>query len=271
MKTFQWNNCQVSYLDQGKGYPVLLLHGYLETKEVWGDFAQSLADNYRVIAPDIPGHGKSSVLAPIHTMEMMASVVNALLEHLFINTCTVVGHSMGGYVALALAEKFPVRVDNLVLFHSSLYADTEEKKASRVIELEKIGQGNLDEVVKNHIPKTFATKNINNFQTHIHQLITVAQKHNPEGVSALIRGMMERPDRQQLIVRFSKPILYLMGCFDNFISKEVAEKMVALNPASQLQWLESSGHMGFIEQSKESTHLLKTFIKKCSFTEHNNT
>ncbi|HAN00601.1 MAG TPA: alpha/beta hydrolase [Marinilabiliales bacterium] len=260
METFKWKNSQISYLDQGSGFPILLLHGYLETKEVWGGFGCSLAANYRVIAPDIPGHGQSSTIDSTHSMELMATVMAVLLDHLSVTSCVVVGHSMGGYVALALAEKFPARISGLVLFHSPVYADTEEKKASRMLELEKINQGQMGELAIAHIPKTFANKNVESFQTEIQTFITTAKTHSPEGVSALIRGMMDRPDRQKLVTGFTKPLLFLMGPSDNFISKEAAERMAALNRGAQLEWLENSGHMGFIEEPDESFRSLKLFI-----------
>lgn len=261
MKTFTYNKQNLSYTDRGGGFPLVLLHGYLETKAVWNDFAKQLAVKHRVIIPDIPGHGQSELLAPVHSMELMADAINALLEHLKIDSCLMVGHSMGAYVMLAFADKYPKKLAGMLVFHSSVYADTEEKKRNRLNEISLIEKGRLRQVIEQHLPRTFAQPDLPEHQSKIEQLIQKALQHNPQGVCALIRGMMERPDRQTLIQKWNKPLAFIFGVNDNFIPQAVALQMQKLNPGGQIYWLKYSGHMGFIEEPEESLKLLLSFAE----------
>ena len=121
---------------------LVFLHGFLEDSTVWNTLSKLLSDTYKILCIDLLGHGKNPTIAPIHTMEMMADEVKAVLDYENITQCTLVGHSMGGYVALAFAERFPKNVEGLVLLNSTPLPDSEEKKANRdrvlkVIEKEK--------------------------------------------------------------------------------------------------------------------------------------
>ena len=114
---------------------VVLLHGYLENMLVWDNFVPLLYKEVRVITLDIPGHGISEVKGEIHTMDYLADTLAAALEKLGIEKATIVGHSMGGYVALAFAERHPDRTEGVVLLHSTPYADSEEKRRNRELAL----------------------------------------------------------------------------------------------------------------------------------------
>jgi len=258
MHNFTYHHQNLSYTDRGKGFPLVLLHGYLETKEVWDDFAEQLAVKHRVIIPDIPGHGQSELLAPIHSMELMA---DALLFHLKISSCYMVGHSMGAYVMLAFADKYPELLAGMLVFHSSVYADTEEKKQNRLNEIALIEKRQLQQVIEQHLPHTFARPMLPEYQAHIQRLTQKALQHNPQGVCALIRGMMERPDRQDLVKQWGKPLGFVFGANDNFIPQAAALKMQTLNPQSQVYWLKHSGHMGFIEEPETSLQLVISFAE----------
>lgn len=258
--TFYFQNTSISYFDKGKGTVLLFLHGFLETKEFLSEFAELFTDRFRVIVPDIPGHGKSGTLGKTHSMELMAEALQQLLVNLQINQCFLIGHSMGGYVALSLAESFPNTVAGLVLFHSSVYADSEAKKQSRLTDIEWALNNRLPELIQNHIPKTFAPHTISRFEIKIKHLIIQSGSHSPVGVSALIRGMMERNDKQQFISGFNKPLLLLMGTHDPFINPETSQKMAQLNKTIRLAWLENSGHMGFIEEPELAHQKITLFI-----------
>lgn len=259
MKTFTYNKRNLSYTDRGEGFPLVLLHGYLESKEVWDDFAEHLAVNHRVLAPDIPGHGQSEELEPIHSMELMADALHALLVHLNAGSCLMVAHSMGAYVMMAFADKYPDMTAGMLIFHSSVYADTEEKKQHRLNEISLIEAGQIQQVINQHLPRTFAQSNLEKHQSRIEQMKQKASTHNTQGVCALIRGMMQRPDRQELIQQWGKPLGFVFGSNDNFIPDAMARQMLALNANSQAYWLKHSGHMGFIEEPEESLKLVLSF------------
>lgn len=126
--TFQYKNSEIFYETFGKGSAIVLLHGFLESSTMWKPLIPQLSKNNTLVTIDFPGHGKSDVISKIHSMELMAVVVNAILQHVQISTATFIGHSMGGYVTLAMADLFPEKVERIILLNSTAIADLEEKK-----------------------------------------------------------------------------------------------------------------------------------------------
>ncbi len=169
---------------------------------------------------------------------------------------------MGGYVMLAFAHLFPQKLNRFLLFHSSVYADNNEKKKNRQREIEFIQQGRLDLIINTNLPNTFANGNLEKFSEKIEEQKLKAKANSPDGVCALLRGMMNRPDRQELIKGFEKPMLFIFGKKDNYIPIDTAEKMAKLNSKITLKWLDNSGHMGFVEEEEESLRILIGFINK---------
>ncbi|NJO68718.1 MAG: alpha/beta fold hydrolase [Bacteroidetes bacterium] len=128
LKSVPFHSSSVHFDDLGSGKVIVLLHGYLETMEIWSGFAPELAKTYRVITIDIPGHGKSGKVADTHDMDLMADAVNTVLTFLRIEKCFLVGHSMGGYVSLAFMSKYRYKLLGICLFHATPFADSEGKK-----------------------------------------------------------------------------------------------------------------------------------------------
>jgi len=126
------------FRDKGTGYPIVLLHGYLESSFIWKDIAKKLEKNHRVICIDLPGHGQSDRLRSEPSIDNMADTVFNTLRELSISQAIVVGHSMGGYVGLSLLEKHPAAVHALILLHSKASADTVEAKKTRELGIEML-------------------------------------------------------------------------------------------------------------------------------------
>jgi len=137
--TFSYRGRRLSYTSRGEGSALVFLHGFLENKSIWDSFADVLSASFRVLQIDLPGHGDSDVIADCHSMELMADAVAGVCEHEGVEDFVLIGHSMGGYVSLALLRKFPQRVKALVLFHSPASADNPEDSANRLrtIEVDK--------------------------------------------------------------------------------------------------------------------------------------
>src|ERR1700728_3502684 len=131
-KKIDYKDCEIYYKIIGKGKPVLFLHGFAEDGNVWQYQIDFLKDHYQIIVPDIPGSGRSSIADWINNIDSLAESVKAILDEEQIINCTVIGHSLGGYITLALAEKYPKLLNGFGLFHSSAFADTEEKKQARL-------------------------------------------------------------------------------------------------------------------------------------------
>ena len=242
---------------------VVLLHGYLENMLVWEDFVPLLYKDVRVVTLDIPGHGISVVNGEIHTMEYLADTVAAALDKIGVERATIVGHSMGGYVALAFAERYAERVDGLVLLHSTPYADSDEKKKNRQREISLVKSGKKELLAHTAPEAGFAVENRNRFRTEIEDLQQTIYLTEDAGIVALLNGMIERKAQSEMLHALGKPILFVLGRKDGYIVPEIAEKMVAEHPEAEVVWLENSGHMGFIEEAKTCASALLDFVAKC--------
>lgn len=248
--------------DSGKGEKcVVLLHGYLESMYVWDDFLPLITPEVRVITVDIPGHGITDSVAEVHTMEMMADILHDMLDAMGIERVTMVGHSMGGYVALAFCEKYPESLDGLVLLSSTPNADTEQKVENRRREIELVRAGKKDMLAKVAPEAGFAVQNRKRFKDYIEDLVEQVHITDDDGIVALLEGMIARKDQNEMLRESAVRQLFILGKLDNYISVEAAEAFIEKNPQAQVAWLENSGHMGFIEEPQACAEALLSFIK----------
>ena len=241
---------------------ILLLHGYLESLDVWDGFVRLLQAHARVITLDLPGHGISEVKGPIHTMEFLADTVHAALLELNVAKCTVVGHSMGGYVALALAARHPEILEGLVLLSSTPNADSPAKREDREREI-AIVEGGKKELLSRTLPgKGFAPQNRTKFADEIEDFAELVMLTEDEGIVALLRGMAARADMNEMLRTMPAPVpqLFIFGRHDEYISQETASAVAAANPQARVVWLENSGHNGFIEEPAPTAEAILDFV-----------
>lgn len=239
---------------------VVLLHGYLESMLVWDEFVPLLRDSVRVVTLDLPGHGVSVVEGEVHTMEFLADSVANTMEALGIEHYTVVGHSMGGYVALAMCDKYSARLDGIVLLSSTTMADSEEKcdRRRREIELVKAGKKNMMARLVPHAG--FAPDNVKRLKDYIEDLAELIIITEDEGVVAILGGMIERKSRGEQLRTSGIPHLFIFGRHDYYIPQEQADEMIAADPEAKVVWLEHSGHMGFIEEPELCARAILDFV-----------
>lgn len=263
MNYLDYRNIKFRYKTRGSvdKPAVLLIHGYLESLEIWDDFAPLIADEYYVITPDLPGHGESGVLSSVHRMDDMAEACHFLLQQLGVNKVHVVGHSMGGYVALAYRESYFNNIISCVLFHSSCYPDTPEKKENRNREIQFLKDGKKNLIVNTNIPKAFADDNLEVLSPEVERAKKIALSLKEDGIIALLNGMKSRPNRCVLLKDDKVPILLIAGKKDNYIPFDMAQRIPDLGINVEMKVLENSGHMGFIEEKEKSAQFLKDFIK----------
>ena len=256
------NGCALRITDTRKGdKTILLLHGYLESLDVWEDFTRLLSNYYRVVAMDIPGHGISQVMGPEHSMEFLADTVAGVLDELEIEKATLVGHSMGGYVSLETLRRHPQRVEGIVLLSSTPNPDPEEKATQRQRELNLIEGGHKDLLAQTAPKAGFAPQNIKRMADEIAFLEEQVYVAEAEGVAALLRGMIGRKDSNELLRQSSVPQLFILGKHDGYIPMEVAQAMVEAHPQAQVAWLEESGHLGFFEEPEACAAAIRNFMK----------
>ena len=241
---------------------VVLLHGYLESSEVWEDFAGILSSQFRVISVDLPGHGLSDVYGEVHSMEFMADAIKNLIDHLGIKKVFMTGHSLGGYVTLAFLGLYPDRLNGYCLFHSQPFPDTPEalEKRKREIEIVKMGKKNL--MYPDNVIRMFATSNLEKFSGALQRSKDIASRIPGEGIIAVLNGMMIRPSRLSFMEEGKVPCLWILGKMDNYIPCELIQTKVKLPANAKVVVLINSGHMGFVEEEELSVKILSEFVKK---------
>ena len=242
------------------GRTVVLLHGYLENLNIWDEVAGLLQPFVRVVAIDLPGHGISEVRGPVHTMDFLAEVVYESLVEAGVVKCTVAGHSMGGYVALALAAAHPEILDGLVLFSSTPNADSPAKREDRQREIAIVEGGKKELLSRTQPGRGFAPQNRRKFADEIEDLAELVMLTEDEGITALLRGMAERPDRGDMLRSLTVPQLFILGRHDEYITPEVADAMIAAQPQARVVWLEDSGHNGLIEEPRAAAEAILEFM-----------
>ncbi len=261
-KRLKFREGEVVYYDKGEGEAIIFLHGYLETSLVWDELSGSLSRSYRTISVDMPGHGESSVFGGEHSMSFMAEAVKNVMNAEGIDKAMLVGHSMGGYVALAFVEKYPSRLYAYCLFHSHPFADTNEVIANRKREIKIVESGKKDIIYPVNIPRMFADFNTEKFKKEVERNKKIAAGITAEGIIAVINGMISRPSRIDILKKGVVPLLIIAGEYDNYIPFEELNNWLKLPANAELLVLEESGHMGFIEEKEKTQSAIMHFYNK---------
>lgn len=258
----QFKNSQIHYTVEGKikQHSIVLLHGFTESLEIWDDFSAELSVDFKVICIDLPGHGKSACISKAHSMELMADAVKAVLDEESVEECVMIGHSMGGYVALAFAEKYPDSLKGLGLFHSSAFPDTAEGKAGRAKAIEAI-EKNHSGFIMNFIPDLFAPANRELLKKEINELVGKAQLMTKEAIIASQLGMMERGDKRYVLANASFPVLFIAGKLDTRVLFKKVLEMIAIPKDSTSLLLHDIAHMGYLESRDKTLYAVKCFIE----------
>lgn len=259
--TIDFEADKIHFTDTGKGKTIVLLHGFLESVDVWKYFSDKLSSNFRVICIDLPGHGKSPVFEGHLTMEIMAKWVKAVLDHLEIENCVMVGHSMGGYVTLEFALHYPERLKGFALFHSQASADTEETRENRrrTINIVKLNKGGF---IKEFIPDLFADENVVMLADDINALQEQAAKTPSLGIIAALEAMRDRTAKIELLLNTKVPVLFIAGKDDSRIPVQNVMAQAILPAHAEVLILGKVGHMGFLEAREQTLDMLTCFARK---------
>lgn len=262
LKTTHFKKGRVTFSDTGKGRAVVLLHGFLGSHQIWDSTITSLSKSFRVIAIDLPGHGDSDCYGYVHTMELNAKCVKAVMDSLRLKKYVIIGHSMGGYSGLAFADMYPDNLRGLCLYHSSAYADSDEKKRDRTRSIKVVKANHkiyTTEVIKN----LFATKNFKYLKDEIAFAQKVAAKTSKQSMIASLEGMKDRPHRDVILGLAHFPIMMVIGEHDNVLPYNQLLEQADLIKNKHILYLEHDGHMGFLESPRRSNDALKKFLRIC--------
>jgi pimeloyl-ACP methyl ester carboxylesterase len=259
-KEFNYKGKKMIYRTKGSGPLVVLLHGFGEDGDVWrGQF--DILPRHQLLIPDLPGSGGSEITDDM-SMEGLAEAVKALVDAELSGKgkATLIGHSMGGYITLAFAEKYPEALKAFGLFHSTAFADSEEKKETRRKGITFIEQHGGYEFLKTTIPNMFAPVTKAEKGHLVEEQIEAVRNANGAALVSYYVSMMQRPDRTDVLRNSEVPILFVLGRHDHAVPLEDGLKLCHLPRLSYIELLECSGHMGMIEEIDRSNNLLTEFI-----------
>lgn len=260
LKNFQYLSSTISYSIFGKGKPVMLLHGFGEDSAIWQKQIEALKDKFLIIIPDLPGSGQSDFLQKENVqLEDYAAILKALLQQEKIEKCILIGHSMGGYITMAFAEKFPEMLAAFGLFHSTATADDTEKIATRKKAIEFIQQNGSQPFLKTIIPGLFMNPEIS--EPDINLLIDKADNFKKEALVQYYQAMINRPDRTAVLKNSSVPVLFIIGVHDKVVPFNVIMQQTHLPQISFIHILQQAAHMGMLEETGKTNKILADFLE----------
>jgi pimeloyl-ACP methyl ester carboxylesterase len=282
-KKIRYGSANIVYRVEGKGVPVVLLHGFGEDSHIWDEQISFLKEHCLLIVPDIPGSGESSLLHPgsaklnpgLHsdkpaqrsglrthgiTISDYADAIHALLQHENISCCCMLGHSMGGYITLAFAEKYPAMLGSLGLINSTAFADSEEKKKTRARAIDTIAAYGAHAFLKTTIPTLFGKRFKEMQEEKVNALIAAGAGFTKEALQQYYRAMMERPDRTHVLKSNLRAVLFVTGTEDAAVPMQDVLQQTHLPDKSYIHVLQNVGHMSMWEATEELNRHLLAFI-----------
>ena len=260
MSDINFRGKNLYYLDESIGTPLVLIHGFCEDNTIWDSFVKLLPNDVRIIRPDLPGFGKSALPGGEISIDTYADAVYEILKKENIDKCLVIGHSMGGYTALAFAEQHPGMLTGMVLFHSSAFADDENKKQDRLRAIDFVTKNGVEVYIHEVYSKLFAPDYYSKNLQLILQLQKYAYRFSSKGIIAVLNAMRQRPDRTCILKNLASPVLFIIGKKDNAVPYEKSRQQIALANVSQLLILSDVAHMGMFEAPEESAKAIKEFM-----------
>ncbi|MBR4803917.1 MAG: alpha/beta hydrolase, partial [Bacteroidales bacterium] len=216
----------------------------------------------RVISIDLPGHGKSDTFSEVHTMEFMAETVKAVLDAANVEECVMLGHSMGGYVTLAFAEKYSYLLRGFGLIHSQAMADSNEVVKQRLESIET-AKANRPGYILDFITSLFDESKRGSFHSEIKEVGDISIETTLEGIAAAQRGMADRPSRLHILENAEMPVLFIFGTNDKRIPIEMAMAQATLPSYSEILMIDKVGHLSFIEERDFVKLRIKNFVNSC--------
>ena len=258
-KELLYQNKRIHYRITGSGKPVFLVHGFGEDSSIWRNQEPVLKNICQLIIPDLPGSGLSEPVDDM-SMEGLAEIIHAIIHAEDIDTCAIIGHSMGGYVTLALTEKYFNHLDAFGLFHSTAFSDTEEKKAARQKGIEFIDQHSGFEFLETTTPNLFSPATRAQVAELVNEQIGTLRNFSGQSLVSYYQAIMKRPDRVGVLQNTSVPVLFILGKYDTAIPLEDGLKQCYIPEKSYIHVLQNSGHLGMLEEKEETNRILEKFL-----------
>lgn len=257
-KRARLGNVEISYYDEGKGKPMILIHGFAGSKKYWDKIIPLLTDENRVIAMDLPGHGESGMSKERYSIEDMAETIKELMDHLEVDKVTLFGHSLGGYITLAFAEAHLHYLNGFSLVHSTANPDSEEAKEARENNAKKIQEEGAEDFIDGLSKKLFSPENTEVNAKEIDEAVKIGLKTSEKGLVSALLAMKNRPDRNQVLKETKLPVLLIAGEKDQIIPLE--KTFTVSREKVEEKVIQNAGHMSMYEQPEELVKVMKDFL-----------
>lgn len=259
-KFIEINAHKCYYSLHGKGKCLILIHGYGAAGYIWDSIIPLIDKQWCVLIPELPGSGVSHV-QPNASIEDFADILHVILQKENILQCVIIGHSMGGYIAMQFAKKYESMLLGIGLLHSHVFADDAEKKASRNKSAEFIIQHGAEIYLKEFTPKLFSKNSDRKFiETHLQRIASTPVN----GLTTHLKAMANREDTSDVLRNLNIPVFFGIGEEDAIMPKEVLLKQTSIAAVSQVDLFNNSGHMSMLEQPEELAKAINTFLNFCS-------
>ena len=262
-KEIHFSGSRIFYDVHGKGEPLVLIHGFGEDRSIWNNQLE-LGKQFQLIIPDLPGSGESDFIESIDPaigIETYAEVIMSILENEKIACCTMIGHSMGGYITLAFAQKYPELLSKLGLVHSSAFADNEEKINTRLKAIEFVKANGAYAFLKTSIPALYSDPFKAVHPGKVQELVNQSGNFKSETIIQYYQAMISRPGRTEVLTSFPRPIFFIIGEKDTAIPLAQSLHQCHLPAISHIHILSQVGHMGMIEEPLVCNEYITRFIK----------
>jgi pimeloyl-ACP methyl ester carboxylesterase len=250
----------LNYTESGKGKTLVLVHGFCESNQIWKKLQPQLSTKYRVICSDLPGFGKSPLKVKDISIAYYAEMLKELLSFLNVDKCCMIGHSLGGYVTLAFAEKYPVMLNSFGLFHSTAFADNTEKKESRNKTIQFIEKHGVEMFAQSFVSPLFYAENRMLLKEEIATTTSIAAASSREGVIEATKAMRDRSDYTHVLKNTTLPVLFIIGKEDTAVPLEKSLEQCHIPGDSTVHFIKGVGHMGMIENPDDTIRIVEKFM-----------
>ena len=263
-RSFEFDKHQMSYTKTGAGPAVVLLHGFGEDHNIFKSTVAALEKKYEVYTPDLLGTGMSPVntFPSNFSIEYVADSTAALIQHEKIETCILLGHSMGGYVTVAFAKKYPQYLKGFGLLHSTALPDTPIKIENRTRGISFIQKFGAATFLATTAPNLFGSFSQKNHPQLITEFVQSIPAFSNEALTCYYQAMMARPDLTSFLETTSLPVLYILGDQDTPVALEDTLPQTKMPKRAYLYVLENCGHMGMLEQPTNFNNAVLDFLDK---------
>ncbi|WP_211749955.1 alpha/beta hydrolase [Paenibacillus sp. Marseille-Q4541] len=260
MEKIELGNQKIAYNDHGEGETILLLHGFCGSSAYFEEILPKLAQNYRCLVPDLRGHGESDAPNSSYSIDQMADDMIGVLDALGIGKASVLGHSLGGYIALSIAERYPDRLHALGLVHSTAYPDSEEAKEKRLKAVSVIQSQGIQSFVDSLVPGLFAEEHRESMSSTVDKIQEIGYRTAPQGAANTAIAMRERPDRRHVLEKAAIPLLLVAGEADNVVPPERTFTVEGEGVTQAL--IKGAGHMSMVEAPDALVQIISDFMDK---------